>query len=113
MSNTSKPYIRFPLSEELHEKTIEMLDALEESENPKQYRDALGDLVVELTKAGMDYFFIGPLELAQVGFVKQKSATIGMAGIIKVMGPMICRIIGGLNRSQLMIICCYFRQLIH
>lgn len=113
MNDTPKPQLRFLLSEKLHKKTIELLDTLEKAENPTPYRDALGDLVVELTKAGLDYFFIRSIELAKVGFVKQKSATIGMAGILTMMGPMICRIIRGMNKSQLQIICAYIRQLMH
>ena len=64
MSDTSKPHLRFILSEELREKTIEVLDTLEQNEDPIQYRDALANLVVELTNTGIDYFFIKPLELA-------------------------------------------------
>lgn len=90
-----------------------MLNKLEYSEDPKQYRNALGELIVELTNTGMDYFFIKPLELAKVGFIAQKSAEIGMAGIRRVMGPTIRKVIGGMDKSQLLIICGYIRQLMN
>lgn len=113
MSYNSKTHIRFLLSEELREKTIEVLATLEQAENPKQYRGILGDLVVELTNAGMDYFFIKPLELAKVGFVTQKTANLGMAGTQRVMGPIIRRVIGGMDKNQLLIICNYIRELMN
>lgn len=113
MNDFPKPYLRFLHSEELREKTIEVLDTLEQAEDPTQYRAALGDLVVELTNTGMDYFFIKPLELANVGFVSRQSANLGMAGALKVMGTMMRRIIGGMDKDQLLIICRYIRQLMH
>jgi hypothetical protein len=111
MSDYPKAYFRFYHSEELREKTVKVLDMIEQSENPKQYRDALGDIIVELTNTGMNYFFIKPLELAKVGFVTQKSAKLGMAGTQRVIGSVMRRIIGGMNESQLLIICSYIRQL--
>lgn len=113
MNHTPNPYLRFFHSEELRVKTNEVLEALEQSENPIQYRDALGALVVELTSAGMDYFFIKPLELAKVGIITQKSADLGMAGIRRVMGPTIRKVIGGMDKSQLLIICGYIRHLMN
>ena len=113
MSNSPEPYLRFRHSEELQEKTIELLDTLEQTEDPKQYRDALGDLVLELTNAGLDYYFIKPLKLAEVGFMTQQTANLGMAGAQRVMGPMIRRIIRGMDKNQVLIICGYIRQLMH
>lgn len=113
MSDIPKSYVRFPLAAELREKTIQLLDKLEQSQDPTQYRGAFGDLIVELTNDGLDYFFIKPLELAKVGFVKQQSANIGMAGAKSVMRPMVRQIIGGMDKNQLLIICSHIRQLMN
>ena len=113
MSDTTIPHLSFHLSEELREKTIEVLDKLEHSEDPKQYRNVLGNLVVELTNAGMGYFFIKPLELAKVGFMTQQSANLGLAAQRRMISPIIRRIIGGMDKNQLLIICSYIRQLMH
>ena len=113
MSVSHKPYIRFLHSDELRKKTINVLDALEQAEDPKQYRDELRDLVVELTDTGLNYFFIKPLELAKVGFVTQRSAKLGIAGAQRVMGKVIRKIIGGMDKNELLIISSYIRQLMH
>ena len=113
MVDSPKPHIRFHYSEELHKRTIEVLDALEQAEDPTTYREALGDLVVELTKAGMDYFFVRPLELAEMGFMTRKSAQLGMATTQRVMGPIIRKVIGGMDKDQLLIVCDYMRQLMY
>ena len=79
MRKSSKlPSLRFCYSAELHAKTIDLLDTLENAEDPTQHSDALGELVVELTDTGMDYYFLKPLQLVQVGFVVQQSANLGM-----------------------------------
>jgi hypothetical protein len=106
-----KPSLRFFYSEELHAKTLKLLDALEQAEDPKKYRDALGDFVVELTDAGMDYYFLKPLQLAEVGFVVQQSANLGMAGALRIIGSVIRNIISYMDKTQLLTICGYIRQL--
>ena len=113
MSDTIIPHLRFHISAELHEKTIELLNELEISEDPKQYRDMLGNLVVELTNAGMDYFFIKPLELAKVGFMTKQTTNLGLTAQRRVISPIIRRVIGGMDKNQLLIICSYIRQLMN
>lgn len=111
MSDNPQPYLRFYHSEELREKTLAVLEELEQAENPKKSRGALGDLVVELTNTGLDYYFLRPLELAEAGFVAQKTAKMGMKTAQRMMGPMIRRVIGGMNKQQLLSICSYIREL--
>ena len=112
-SPKKKPSLRFFYSEELHVKTLKLLDALEQAEDHTQHRDAMGDLVVELTDAGMDYYFLKPLQLAEVGFVVQQSANLGMAGALRIIGSVIRNIISYMDKTQLLTICGYIRQLMH
>jgi hypothetical protein len=88
-----------------------LLDTLEQADDPTQYSAALGDLVVELTSAGMDYYFLKPLQLAKTGFVIQQSANLGIAGAIRIMASVIRTILGRLDKDQLLIIGGYIRQL--
>ena len=105
MSDSSPPpSLRFCYAEELHAKVLHLLDALEQAEDPTQHRGALGDLVVELTNAGMDDYFLQPLRLAQVGFMVQQTANLGVAGATRIMAPMIRNIIGRLDKNQLLTI---------
>ncbi|MBK8754759.1 MAG: hypothetical protein IPL99_25355 [Candidatus Competibacteraceae bacterium] len=105
------PSLRFCYPEELHAKTLHLLDALEQAEDPTRHRSALGDLVVELTSAGMDDYFLKPLHLAKVGFMVQQTANIGVAGATRIMAPMIRNIIGRLDKAQLLSIGGYIRHL--
>ena len=111
MPESTQPYLRFYHSEVLREKTLTVLEEVEQAENPKKHRTALGDLVVELTNTGLNYYFIRPLEQAEAGFVAQKTAKMGMKTAQRMMGPMIRRVIGGMNKKQLLSICRYIREL--
>ena len=105
------PSLRFCYPEALHAKTLQLLETLEQAPDPTQYRGALGDLVVELTDAGMDAYYLQPLRLAKVGFLVQQTANLGVAGATRIMAPMIRNIIGRLDRDQLLSISGYIRHL--
>ncbi len=105
------PSLRFCYADELHAKVLHLLETLEQAEDPTRHRSALGDLVVELTNAGMDDYFLKPLRLAKAGFVVQQTANLGVAGATRIMAPMIRNIIGRLDRDQLLSIGGYIRQL--
>ena len=107
---TAKPFLRFHFSHDLQTKTVAVLDALEGSPEPEQHRDALADIVVELTHAGLDAYFMQPLKLAKAGYVTQRSASLGMAGATRVMGSIISSIIGRMNEPQLRSVCGSIRQ---
>jgi hypothetical protein len=55
-----KPFLRFYHSESLRAKTLAVLATLEKAKDPREHRDALADIVVELTDAGMEYYFLPP-----------------------------------------------------
>ena len=105
------PSLRFCYAEALHAKTLHLLETLEQAEDSTQHRGALGDLVVELTHAGMNDYFLKPLQLAKVGFVVQQTANLGVAGATRIMAPMIRNIIGRLDQAQLLTVSGYIRQL--
>ena len=79
----SKPFLRFYHSEDLRRRTLAVLEAIEQAPQPARYRDDLADIAVELAHAGMDYYFINPLQRANVGFLVQTSASVGGAAVCK------------------------------
>jgi hypothetical protein len=106
----SKPFLRFYHSDDLRTRTLAVLAAIEHSPQPTRQRDALADIAVELAQAGMDYYFIQSLERANVGFLIQTSASVGVAGGLQVIGTVIRNIIGRMDRHQLLSICASIRQ---
>jgi hypothetical protein len=107
----AKPFLRFYHSEALRKKTLSVLGALERAQDATGHREALADIVVELTNSGMDYYFMKPLKLANAGFIVQQSANLGLAGAQQVTGSVIRNIIGRMDRPQLRSVCGYIRQL--
>jgi hypothetical protein len=99
------PSLRFCYSEDLHLKTITLLDAMEQATDPIKHRQALGELVVELTSAGLDYYFLKPLDLARSGFLSRQSASFGISSVARIMGPFIRSTIGGMDKAQLLVGC--------
>lgn len=88
-----------------------MLGSLEAAPDATAHRADLADVVVELMKAGLDYYFMQPLKLAKAGFIVQQSANIGLAGAQQVMGSVIRNIIGGMDGPQLLSVCGSIRRL--
>lgn len=108
---SSKPFLRFYHSEALRKKTLTLLGTLEQAQDATAHRDALADVVVELTNAGLDYYLLRPLKLAKAGFILEQSANVGLAGVKQVMGSVIRRIVGRMESPQLLSVCASIRQL--
>ena len=108
---STRPFLRFYHAESLRTKTLTVLTTIEHAQDSTRHRAALADLVVELTDSGMDYYFLRPLKLAKVGFVVEQSAHLGMAGATRVLASVIRNMIGFMDKSQLLAVCSYIRQL--
>jgi hypothetical protein len=110
-SPSPRPFLRFYHSESLRAKTLAVLTALEKAKDSTKYRDALADVVVQLTDSGMEYYFLRPLMLAKAGFFVEQSANLGMSATTGVLASVIRNIIGGMDSPQLLTVCSYIRQL--
>jgi hypothetical protein len=100
-----EPFLRFYHPLALRKKTLVVLEAVEAAPDPKQHRKALADLVVDLTRCGMDTYFMTPLKRAKAGFITEQSAGLGMAGAVQVLSSVIRSIIGGMGAPQLLSVC--------
>ncbi len=111
MAASAKPSLRFFHSAVLRTRSNKILAAMERDQDPTQHVGALSSLVVDLTEAGLDYYFLKPLHDAKVGFVARQTASFGMAGALRVMSPIIRSILGGANATQLRVITRHIRHL--
>jgi hypothetical protein len=105
------PYLRFYHSAELREKTLVIVRSIERASDPGRYRNALADVVMELTDSGLNYYFLRPLDLAQANFVVKQSAHLGVGSVLRIMGPVVHNIIGMLDKQQLVSVCGHIRAL--
>ena len=109
-ASASKPFLRFYHSEALRKKTLSLLSAVERAPDATTRRDALADIVVELTKSGLDHYFMEPLKLAKPGFMVEQSANLGMLGVQQVMASVIRQVIGRMDSPQLLSVCGSIRK---
>jgi hypothetical protein len=105
------PYLRFYHSASLRTRTLSVLDALEAAEDPTSQKEALAEIVLELTETGLAYYFVKPVEAAKVGFMAQQSTKLGIAGFLRVMGPVTRRVLGGMDAQQLRSVSNHIRHL--
>jgi hypothetical protein len=107
---SSQPSLRFRYSADLHERTLAVLAAVEQAEDASAHRDALAEVVVELTKSGLDAYFMQPLQEAEAGYIVRQSANLGLSGAEKVMGSVIRSIIGRMDPPQVLSVCASIRR---
>jgi hypothetical protein len=108
---STKPFLRFYHSEALRAKTLAVLATIEKAQDGKPHRDALADIVVELTDSGLEYYFMRPLKLAKAGFFTEQSAGLGIGAVKRVFGSVIRNVIGRMDHPQLLSVCKSVRQL--
>ena len=105
------PSLRFQHSHALRQKTHSVLDALEAASSHRGHGEALADLVAELVVAGMEWYFLRPLQRAQVGFMAEQSAKLGLSGATKMINSASRGFILRMDHQQLRVVAAYIREL--
>jgi len=106
-----EPSLRFYYSTELKEKTDAVLSKLESNPDHPKHCDAIADLVSELIDAGMDYYFVKALKQAEIGFVSEKSARLGIAGAVKLISSVSRKFIIRMDLNQLSVVASHIQSL--
>ena len=108
---STEPSLRFHHSQALRTKTNAVLDALKATPEHPKHGESLADLVNELIEAGMDYYFLQALKKAQVGFVTEQSARLGMSGAVKLISSVSRKFIVRMDKDQLLVVATHIREL--
>ena len=108
---SAEPSLRFYHSKALRDKTNTVLSALETQPGQPRHGEAIADLVTELVDAGMDYYFLKALKQAQVGFVAEQSARLGMSGAVKLISSVSRKFIARMDQAQLLVVATHIRSL--
>ena len=93
--------MRFTHSKALRKRTLRLLDRIDEDDDPTVHREDLSDLIGELTKTGMRFFFVDTVKKLKMGIVVDQTANLGVHGVLRVMSPTIRNIVGRMNKKQL------------
>ena len=108
---STAPSLRFYHSEVLREKTDTVLSALETQPGHPHHGEAIADLVTHLIEAGMDYYFLKPLKQADVGFITEQSARLGISGAAKLVSSVSRKFIIRMDHTQLLVVATHIRSL--
>jgi hypothetical protein len=108
---TAEPSLRFHHSSGLRTKTDAVLSAIEAEPDHPKHGNTLADLVHELIEAGMDYYFLRALKQAQMGFVTEQSAKLGMSGAVKLISSVTRKFVLRMNQDQLLVVVNHIRGL--
>ena len=107
-----EPSLRFYHSKALRKRTDTVLTALEASPDKPQHPEAMADLVAELVEVGMDYYFMLPLKQAEVGFLKEQSARLGLSGAVTLINSVSRKFILRMDSDQLLVVASHIRSLV-
>ena len=108
---SQEPSLRFFHSKAVGKRIDSVLGALEKAPEDSKHPEAVADLVAELVEAGMDYYFMVPLKQAQVGFVKEQSARLGLTGAITLINSVSRKFITRMDSAQLLVVAAHIRSL--
>lgn len=108
---SAEPALRFHHSTALRAKTNAVLDALEAKPDQPKHGESMADLVHELIEAGMDYYFLRALKRAQLGFVTEQSARLGMSGAVRIISSVSRKFIVRMDQHQLLVVAQHIREL--
>lgn len=107
----AEPSLRFHHSKALRDRTNTVLGALEKSPEHGNHGEAIADLVSDLVEAGMDYYFMRALKQADVGFLKEQSARLGITGAVTLVNSVSRKFIVRMDSKQLLVVSAHIRSL--
>ncbi len=106
-----EPSLRFYHSKTLRTRTHSVLTAIETTPEAPGHGEALADVVNDLIDAGMDYYFLRPLKQAEVGFVAEQSARLGLSGAVRLISSVSRKFIVRMEPQQLQVVATHIRAL--
>ncbi len=107
----AEPSLRFHHSKALRDRTNAVLGALEKTPESGNHGEAIADLVSDLVEAGMDYYFMRALKQADVGFLKEQSARLGITGAVTLINSVCRKFIVRMDAKQLLAVSAHIRSL--
>ncbi len=107
----AEPSLRFHHSQALRSKTTRVLAALDAAPSRSEHAEALADLVAELVDVGMDYYFLRALQGAEVGFLTEQSARLGLSGAARLINSVSRKFIVRMDAAQLQSVATHIRAL--
>ena len=78
----------------------DLVGRIREHEDPAELREEGAAMVLELTRAGLDAFFLDPVERLGLGTMTRSMVKVGLGSAAKAIGVFVNRVVGSLSEDQ-------------
>jgi len=92
------------IPQELAEEVRQTIDRVRASPDPVEHRDEGSQLVLRLTTACLDAYFVRPVHALEVGFVAEKATTIGVNAANRAIALFVRKITGSLSGDKVLML---------
>lgn len=92
----------FVIDSALRDRVLAVVEEMRTAVEPKAHASVLAAMISELTEAGLHYYFMRPLEQAEVGFFQINTARIGLASAGKSLPLVVNRVMRSMTDAQLL-----------
>jgi len=99
---TGQTLMAFALDDELRDRVLALVEEVRAADHPKARSRELAATISELTQAGLHYYFLRPLQDAEVGFFHLNTARIGLASAGKSLPLVVRNVMKSLTDEQLL-----------
>ena len=85
---------------DLADEARDLVARIREHEEPSRLREEGAAMVLELTRAGLDAFFLDPVERLGLGTMTRSMVRVGLGSAAKAIGVFVSRVVGSLSGDQ-------------
>ncbi|MBF0227761.1 MAG: hypothetical protein HQK76_20120 [Desulfobacterales bacterium] len=107
-----KSGIIFPLPEHVKNFAIRAVEQVHQCPNDKHSAELLVESILKITDHGLDYVYLYPLELAQVGVIGKNTVKFGVNAAKAGISVVVKKIIGSLRGERLKAMACFVESII-
>ena len=101
-SSITEAHVAFPISNDLLQKTITVIENLSKTSPRKKNVPLLTEVLLGLIDAGLEYFFIYSTHMLGIGVMGQKVVDIGVTTSKKGLHMIISKLVKRMNDDQLL-----------
>ncbi|MBF0100203.1 MAG: hypothetical protein HQK77_04775 [Desulfobacterales bacterium] len=113
MEKFSGLFVAFPIPEEIRNQARHAVEKVRNNPDAKGNAHLICQSIISITNHGLDYIYIYPLELANVGMLGKNTIRIGVNTAKKGITIAVNQIIGAMHGEKLSIMADFLESIIH
>lgn len=97
-----KYYFAAEISKKLAQEVEGTIDRMRQAASPEEHREEGAELILRLTEACLDAYFLRPVHTLKVGLLSEKATAFGVKAAHRAIGLFVHRIAGSLSGAQVL-----------